>query len=334
MPNANKDNKNNNNNAKLLDGPSETDDTQVPVFAGNSLNHPRIISYDSISKESGLTDVTFGVLNGNTSKRESVSRKSSKNNHHQHQHQHQHQHNNHGHRTHTANRPPLETLTEQDYSKSTEDAFMPKNKNINGNIQTGEAAAAAAIAMADDATLNKARNGNGHGNGNTTTATNTVNNTNTHSRIVSPLDSNFNSSGGYYTSHNDDRDMFEINPLKDNMYQQATHQTTTTMTTMTATTVMTDMTMVKHRNEESMINNPTNNNDVAIVNEDEQGGANHMNKADQEYEAKMEQAKMLRELNCEYQVHLAWPHWGSADVTVPPSSLGSIQTSVRRKGAD
>ena len=45
---------------------------------------------------------------------------------------------------------------------------------------------------------------------------------------------------------------------------------------------MTDMIMVKHRNEESMIHNPTSNDhDIAIASENEQNETNHMTKPNQ-----------------------------------------------------
>ena len=52
---------------------------------------------------------------------------------------------------------------------------------------------------------------------------------------------------------------------------------------MTAASVMTDITMVKHRNKDSMIHNPTSNNDhdIPIASENEQNKSNHMTKADQ-----------------------------------------------------
>ena len=98
------------------------------------------------------------------------------------------------------------------------------------------------------------------------------------------------------------------------------------LSTMTAATNNTNKTVIKHRHEESMIKQPKNVIDQSNGNQNDI--ARSINDRDAKYDAQLAQAKMLRDFNTEYHVRLGWPGFGSTDITVPPSTVGSYRNSV------
>ena len=56
-----------------------------------------------------------------------------------------------------------------------------------------------------------------------------------------------------------------------------------------------------------------------------------MHQSDEIYLARLEQAKILRELNADYRVRFGFPGWDSGDVTIPPSTIADTSFDIESR---